>query len=253
MNLNLTNKIFLVTGGDKGIGRGIVKALAVENAIPVIIGKSEIDNKKALETIDNKGFQLVADISKPEECRNAIKKIIERYNCIDGLVNNEGINDAVDLENGNYENYISTLRRNLVQCYLVAHYAVPYLKLSKGAIVNIGSKTVETGQVNTSGYSESNGGRNGLTREWAVELLDYRIRVNAVIVAKCYTHMHNKRTEIFENSGEKLKSITDQIPLEQRMAKIEEIAAMVVFLLSERSGHTTGQIIHVDGGSIYQD
>ncbi len=65
--------------------------------------------------------------------------------------------------------------------------------------------------------------------------------------------MHNKRTEIFENSGEKLKSITDQIPLEQRMAKIEEIAAMVVFLLSERSGHTTGQIIHVDGGSIYQD
>lgn len=253
MNLTLDNKLIIVTGGAKGIGEGIVKALAAENAIPVIVGRKEADNLKTLESIGNKGFQVVAELTKPEECENAVKKIVEKYNRIDGLVNNAGVNDGVGLEKGNYDQFAASLHKNLVHYYLMAHHALPYLKKSRGAIVNIGSKTAETGQGNTSAYAASNGGRNALTREWAVELLPYSIRVNAVIVAECYTPLYQTWIKTFGNPEEKLKSITEKIPLENRMTTTEEIANMVVFLLSERSSHTTGQIIHVDGGYVHLD
>ena len=253
MNLHLDNKIIIVTGGAKGIGEGIVKTLAEENAIPVIVGRNERDNLKTLESIDNKGFQVAAELTRPEECENAVRKIIEKYNRIDGLVNNAGVNDGVGLEHGNYEDFIASIHKNLVHYYLMAHHALPYLIKSKGSIVNIGSKTAETGQGNTSAYAASNGGRNALTREWAVELLKYNIRVNAVIVAECFTPLYEKWIETFEHPEEKLESITKKIPLEKRMTTSEEIANMVVFLLSERSSHTTGQIIHVDGGYVHLD
>ncbi len=253
MNLHLDKKIIIVTGGAKGIGEGIVRALAEENAIPVIVGRNERDNLKVLETIDNKGLQVVAELTRPQECEKAIKAIVEKYNRIDGLVNNAGVNDGVGLEHGNYEDFIASIHKNLVHYYLMAHHALPYLIKSKGSIVNIGSKTAETGQGNTSAYAASNGGRNALTREWAVELLQYNIRVNAVIVAECFTPLYEKWIKTFENPEEKLKSITEKIPLEKRMTTSEEIANMVVFLLSERSSHTTGQIIHVDGGYVHLD
>ncbi len=87
----------------------------------------------------------------------------------------------------------------------MAHHALPYLKKSKGAIVNIGSKTAETGQGNTSAYAASNGGRNALTREWAVELLKYGIRVNEVVVAECYTPLYEKWIKTFDDPGAKIE------------------------------------------------
>ena len=253
MNLNLDQKIIIVTGGAKGIGEGIVKVLAAENAIPVIVGRKEEDNLKTIESIGSKGFQVVAELTKPEECENAVRKIIEKFNRIDGLVNNAGVNDGVGLEKGNYEQFVASLHKNLIHYYLMAHHALPYLKRSKGAIVNIGSKTAETGQGNTSAYAASNGGRSALTREWAVELLEYGIRVNEVVVAECFTPLYESWIKTFDNPEEKLKSITEKIPLGKRMTTAEEIANMVVFLLSERSSHTTGQIIHVDGGYVHLD
>jgi L-fucose dehydrogenase len=157
------------------------------------------------------------------------------------------------LEKGSYESFIASLHKNLVHYYLMAHYALPALIKSKGPIVNIGSKVAETGQGNTSAYAASNGGRNALTREWAVELLKYGIRVNAVIVAECYTPLYDKWIKTLPNPEEKLRSITEKIPLGKRMTTEEEIANMVVFLLSERSSHTTGQLIHVDGGYTHLD
>ena len=130
---------------------------------------------------------------------------------------------------------------------------MPYLKESKGSIVNIGSKTAETGQGGTSAYAASNGGRNALTREWAVELLKYGIRVNAVIVAECYTPLYDKWIKTLPNPEETLQKITEKIPLGNRMTTAEEIANMVVFLISKRSSHTTGQLIHVDGGYVHLD
>jgi len=256
MQLSLTQKIIIVTGGAKGIGLGICKVLAEENAIPFIVGRNENDNIKAVEelkAIGKESHQVVADLTKPEDCKRAVEAVITKFGRIDGLVNNAGVNDGVGLENGNYEDFAASLHKNLVHYYLMAQHALPYLKESKGAIVNIGSKTAETGQGGTSAYAASNGGRNALTREWAVELLKYSIRVNAVIVAECYTPLYETWINTFENKEEKLAAITKNIPLENRMTTAEEIANMVVFLLSEKSSHTTGQLIYVDGGYTHLD
>jgi L-fucose dehydrogenase len=253
MDLNLKDKVIIVTGGAKGIGEGITQVLANEGAIPVIVGRSESDNNQTLKKIGGKGFQVVAELTNPEECRVAVEAVIKKYNRIDGLVNNAGVNDGVNLENGSYEAFMSSLHKNLVHYYLVAHYALPLLKKSKGAIVNIGSKTAETGQGGTSAYAAANGGRNALTREWAVELLKYNIRVNAVIVAESFTPLYEKWIKTFPNPEEKLKKITEKIPFENRMTTPEEIANMVAFLLSEKSSHTTGQLIYVDGGYVHLD
>jgi len=252
MNLGLKNKIILVTGGAKGIGAGITKSLASEGAIPVVVGRDATDNETIIKEIGS-GFAISAELTHPEACENAVNATIEKFGRIDGLVNNAGVNDGVGLEKGNYESFIASLHKNIVHYYLMAHHALPELIKSKGAIVNIGSKVAETGQGNTSAYAASNGGRNALTREWAVELLKYGIRVNAVIVAECYTPLYEKWIKTLPNPEEKLRSITDKIPLGKRMTTAEEIADMVVFLLSERSSHTTGQLIHVDGGYTHLD
>ena len=252
MDLQLKNKIIIVTGGAKGIGAGITKSLAAEGAIPVVVGRDEKDNDAIIKEIGT-GFGVTAELTHPEDCENAVKSTIERFGRIDGLVNNAGINDGIGLEKGNYEAFIASLHKNLVHYYLMAHYALPELIKSKGSIVNIGSKVAETGQGSTSAYAASNGGRNALTREWAVELLKYGIRVNAVIVAECYTPLYDKWIKTLPNPEEKLKSITEKIPLGKRMTTAEEIASMVVFLLSEKSSHTTGQLIHVDGGYTHLD
>jgi L-fucose dehydrogenase len=253
MNLNLKDKVIIVTGGAKGIGLGISKVLANEGAIPVIIGRKEADNITAVKEIGGLAKYVTAELTNPQACEQAVKQVIADCGRIDGVVNNAGVNDGVGLEKGNYESFIASLHKNLVHYYLIVHHALPELIKSKGAIVNIGSKTAETGQGNTSAYAASNGGRNALTREWAVELLKYGIRVNAVIVAECYTPLYETWIKTFENPEEQLKLITAKIPFENRMTTAEEIANMVAFLLSDKSSHTTGQLIYVDGGYTHLD
>ncbi|MCE7040479.1 SDR family oxidoreductase [Dyadobacter sp. CY312] len=256
MDLQLKDKVVIVTGGAKGIGEGIVYTLAAEGAIPVIVGRNAADNQKVVDDLAVKGFrsfQVAAELTLPEASKNAVDVVLKEFGRIDGLVNNAGVNDGVGLENGNYEDFIASLHKNVVHYYLMAQHALPALKESKGAIVNISSKTAETGQGGTSAYAAANGGRNALTREWAVELLKYGIRVNAVIVAECWTPLYERWIETLPNPKEKLESIVANIPLENRMTTAEEIANMTVFLLSKQSSHTTGQLIYVDGGYVHLD
>jgi L-fucose dehydrogenase len=256
MNLELKDKVIIVTGGAKGIGEGIVKMLAAEGAIPFIIGRNEADNRATLSAVvaaGGKAYQTVAELTLPADCEAAVGAVIRTCGRIDGLVNNAGVNDGIGLEAGTYEDFMASLHRNLVHYYLIAHYALPELKKTKGAIVNISSKTAETGQGGTSAYAAANGGRNALTREWAVELLKYGIRVNAIIVAECWTPLYERWIRTLPDPEAKLKTITQNIPLEHRMTTSEEIANMTAFLLSRRSSHTTGQLIHVDGGYVHLD
>ena len=256
MDLQLKNKVIIVTGGAKGIGEGIVRVLADEGAIPIIIGRNQHDNANLVNELNSKAmnaWQVTVDLTDPASSEIAIKAVIEKFGRIEGLVNNAGVNDGIGLEKGDYPRFMESLHKNLVHYYLMAHFALPELIKSKGAIVNITSKTAETGQGNTSAYAAANGGRNALTREWAVELLKYKIRVNAVVVAECYTPAYETWIQTLAEPEIKLKEINSKIPFENRMTTAIEIANAVVFLLSDISSHTTGQIIHVDGGYVHLD
>ena len=256
MDLYLKDKVIIVTGGSAGIGRGISMALAKEGAIPFIIGrtKEKVDAcVKEIQTLGGKVGKAYAELTDAHECENAVKSALEQFGQIDGLVNNAGVNDSVGLEHGSVEDFVKSLHKNLTHYYTMAKLVLPELKKNKGAIVNIGSKTSVTGQGGTSGYAAANGGRNALTREWAVELLPYSIRVNAIIVAECYTPLYDKWIKTFDNPEEKLAEITKNIPLENRMTSEQEIADTALFLLSSRSSHTTGQLLYVDGGYTHLD
>lgn len=256
MDLGLHDKVILVTGGAKGIGLGVALVLAEEGALPVIVGRNPADNKAAVEAVAAAGgtaWSVTADLNETANCQRAVQATIDKFGRIEGLVNNAGVNDGVNLEHGDTDRFIASLRKNLLHYYEMAHFALPELKKSKGAIVNIGSKVAETGQGGTSAYAAANGGRNALTREWAVELAKYSIRVNAVIVAECWTPMYATWLATVPNPEETRRQIEARIPFEHRMTTCGEIADTVAFLLSKRSGHTTGQLIHVDGGYVHLD
>ncbi|QDL54536.1 SDR family oxidoreductase [Rhodoferax aquaticus] len=254
MDLHLQDKVVIVTGGASGIGAAISLTLAQEGAIPVVFGKSAMTSEFSaqLQAVAPRHWFVQVELSDESACKAAVAQVLAQFGRLDGLVNNAGINDNIGLDAGR-DAFVGSLERNLIHYYTMAHYCVPHLKMSKGAIVNVSSKTAVTGQGNTSGYCASKGAQLSLTREWAAALLNDGVRVNAVIPAEVMTPLYARWIDSFENPQEKLAEITAKIPLGHRMTTSEEIARMSVFLLSDASAHTTGQWVFVDGGYTHLD
>ena len=195
MDLGLKDKVFIVTGGAKGIGEAITRELVNEQAIPVIVGRSKEASKALVSDIKKGGgrcLNMLQDLGKDDVCREVVERTLEVFGRIDGIVNNAGVNDGVGLENGNPSAFMESVKTNLSHYYDLVHYALKPLKASKGAVVNISSKTAFTGQGGTSGYAASKGAQLALTRVWAVELAPYEIRVNAIIPAEVNTPQYDK-------------------------------------------------------------
>ena len=256
MDLQLKGKVVVITGGAKGIGAATARACASEGGVPVVVDQdAEAGNllRSELRSSGKTSGLICVDLSVAKNCSSAVEQTLREFGRLDVLVNNAGVNDKVGLEQGSPEKYMSSLQRNLLHYYNMAHYSLPALKKSRGSIVNVASKTAVTGQGNTSGYASSKGAILALTREWAVELLLYGIRVNAVVPAEVMTPLYQQWLETFPNPEEKLKQIVAKIPLGKRMTQPEEIAAMVLFLISGQTGHITGQHLFVDGGYVHLD
>ena len=256
MDLQLKDKVVLITGGAKGIGEAISRGCAREGAIPVVVDKDAEAGKRLQMDLVVAGAtcsMISADVLSVESCRAAVEQTIKEYGRLDVLVNNVGANDNVGLENGTPEKFVTSLRLNLFHYYNMAHFALPALKKSQGCILNIASKVAVTGQGGTSGYTSAKGAILSLTRDWAAELLSCGIRVNALVPAEVITPLYKQWVSTFPNPEEKLAHIVSKIPLGKRMTQPSEIAAMALFLISSQASHITGQHVFVDGGYTHLD
>jgi|SRR5690606_16780529 len=256
MDLKIKDKVIIITGGTKGIGESITREVANEDGIPVFIGRNKKNGELLLNELKNAGKKshyIQVDLNEKQACKKAVDEVIKKYGRIDALINNAGKNDSIGLEHGSPEAFEKSLTGNLNHYYEMAHYCLDNLKKVKGSIVNISSKTALTGQGGTSGYAAAKGAQLALTREWAVELLPYEIRVNAVIPAEVMTPLYESWLNTFSNPDKKLYDIIQKIPLGKRMTTKEEIAHMVLFLISEKASHITGQHLYVDGGYTHLD
>ena len=256
MDLGLRDKVVIVTGGGVGIGAAISHACAAEGAIPVIVNHDGDTIQANLEIMraNAQPFGFIPMwLDSPESCRTAVEQTLAQFGRIDALVNNIGVNDNVGLEHGTPERFMTSLQNNLWHYYAMAHFCLPSLKQARGSIVNTASKVAVTGQGGTSGYAAAKGAQLALTREWAVELAPFGIHVNAVVPSEVWTPAYETWLATFAHPEEKRAAITRNIPLGARMTTPAEIASAVVFLLSDRSAHTTGQHLFVDGGYVHLD
>ncbi len=255
MDLGLKGKVALVSGGASGIGEFIVRTLIEEGCLVGIIGRSIEKGNKLTHEIDPTGTQTLfisAELTQDAECKKAVDATIAKFGKLDLLVNNAGLNDGASLEKSPSA-FMDSIQKNLFHYFALTHYSLEQIKKNQGSILNIASKTAVTGQGGTSGYAASNAAQLGLTREWAVDLLPYEVRVNAIVPAEVATPQYDSWIQTLKNPEETLKKITDKIPFGKRMTTSQEIADMAVFLLSKRASHITGQWIFVDGGYTHLD
>lgn len=256
MDLNIQDKVYIVSGGSKGIGEGITRAIAAEDGIVVMATRSKGVTETLAEDLQAKGQvvdYVIGDLQDEGQCEKIVKHTVNKFGRIDGIINNAGVNDGASLEKGPAA-FRASINLNLFHYFDLVHYALPYLKESKGSIINISSKVALTGQGNTSGYAAAKGAQLGLTREWAAALLPHSIRVNAILPAEVMTPLYRRWLDTsFDDPVAKEKEIISKIPFEHRMTTSDEIAALAVFLLSDKSGHTTGQFLFADGGYVHLD
>ena len=252
MDLGLRDKIVLVTGGAKGIGAATVKAFLAEDCKVVIVDRDTEAGPVLAKSSGSKARFVEADLTNLKSCKQAVEQTVSWFGGLDVLVNNAGFNDGLGLETSP-EDFMTSVKNNLLHVYAMTHYALPQIRKGPGCILNLGSKVSVTGQGKTSAYAAAKGAISALTREWAVALAPEKVRVNCVIPAECITDQYEQFFQTQTNPEAAKKTIADIVPFEQRLTTPEEIAQTIVFLASDRSSHTTGQLIFVDGGYTHFD
>jgi L-fucose dehydrogenase len=255
MDLKLKNRVAIVTGGARGIGEATAKCFAQEGAIPVIVDRNKETGMQVanmLEAQYKKALFVKAELMNENDCRHAVEAALDAFGRIDIVINNAGTNDGASIEKGP-EEFMKSIQLNLFHYFAVVNYALTELKKNQGAIVNVGSHVADTGQGSTSGYAAAKGAIKALTREWAVALSPYNVRVNCVVPGSVWTPLYDEWIQTFDNPEVQKRKVARMIPLGRRFTQPEEIADTIVFLASERSSHTTGQMVYPDGGYVHLD
>jgi 3-oxoacyl-[acyl-carrier protein] reductase len=249
LSLQFSDKVTIVTGGGRGIGRSIALRFAEAGSDIVIF---DVLKQEAADTINcvisrgKKGTFYQVDVTKESEVSEAVKKVLDEYRKIDFLVNNAGITSRFSFTELPTQIWQKTLSVNLTGAFFCCKAIVPAMINQKsGRIVLISSGSAITGSGGGAHYASSKGGVNSLVRALSRELASYNILVNGVAPRNIKTGtLGDIHTE------EQLKNLTKRISL-KRLGTPEEVANVVLFLCSSLSAYITGQIILVDGGRTF--
>lgn len=240
------NKVALITGSSKGIGKAIAINLAKNGYSVVINCKNSIDKLdetfKEIQNITKNVLAIKCDISNYDDCQNMYNEIIKKFGKIDILVNNAGISYVGLFNEMLPKDWQNILKTNLEGTINISHFAVKdMLKRKSGNIINISSIWGNIGASCEVIYSASKGGINSFTKALAKELAPSNIIVNAISCGAIETEMND-----FLSEQEK-KDFANEIPL-MRFGKPEEVANLCLYLISSKNSYLTGQIINLDGG-----
>ncbi len=247
--LDFTNKVVLITGSTRGIGRATAELFARQNATVVINGREKETVAAATEEFRERGKEVMgiaADVSNVREAEAMVEEIIQKFGRMDILVNNAGINVKNQIENINEEEWERIMKVNLGGVFTVTRTVIPHMRnKGGGCIINVSSYAALTSWSFFRGvhYSASKGGIIALTKSLAKEVGKFNIRVNAVMPGLIQTDFTKP---ILENS-ELLAKINEAIAL-RRPGLPKEIAAVCLFLASDMASYVTGEIIPVNGG-----
>lgn len=244
--MNFQNKVVLVTGSSRGIGRSIAVKFAKEGANVIINYRSNETEAKAITEIissyNSNCMCIKADVSKEQDVKKMIDTIIEKYGHIDVLVNNAGIAIDTDFQDRHVKDWQETLNTNLIGVFLTSKYAGKYMLENKyGKIINISSTNgIDTLYPYSIDYDASKAGIINMTKNLAIQFAPY-VNVNAVAPGWVDTGMNDELSKSY------LKSEMEKILL-KRFAEPEEIADVILFLASDKARYIDGEIIRVDGG-----
>ena len=242
----LENKVAVITGASRGIGRQIARSMAEEGAVVIInYNGSKARADEAAEEIRSFGGQAETyqcDVSDFNQAAGLMEYVVKTYGRVDILVNNAGITRDNLLMKMSEEEFDAVLNTNLKGAFnCIRHVSRQMIKQRSGKIINISSVSGVLGNAGQANYSASKAGIIGLTKSAAREMASRNITVNAIAPGFIDTEMTQVLSESVRMAAEA------QIPM-KRFGKTEDIANMAVFLASEKAGYITGQVIHVDGG-----
>jgi len=243
--MKLKNKTVIITGGSGGIGLGTAEFFVKEGANVVITAKDPKKLESALGKLEN-SIAIPADIRNENEVNGVVKKTLEKFGKIDILVNNAGVFPDFKIMDKISENeWSKIIDINLSGTFRFTKAVVPFMKKTGGSIINMGSvaglKAFENFPADA--YSASKAAIILLTKAWAVEYAEFKIRFNCICPAVVETNMTNS----WLSSKEKMKETIDEHPL-KRIGTVEDIAKAILYFASDDSSWTTGAILAVDGG-----
>jgi len=249
----LSDKVILITGASKGIGLGCALSCLKHGAQVALLARNpaaaKADIVAAGFSFDKDALPVFVDVRDAQGMEVAITKTVERFGRLDGLINNAGWHPpAMTIDDTSLEAFEALLKLNLTSTFLGCKYAVPHLRKTRGAIVNMSSEVALIGQGAAPAYVTTKAGQIGLTRALALDLAPDGVRVNAICPAGVMTPLMQEWAATQYDAKAALKQVDSWHPL-GRMATIDEIGEVCTFLLSAEAAFMTGQAICPDGGA----
>ena len=249
MKYNLKNKVILITGASKGIGKAIATKLVENDARVLLLSRDENTLKKINYNFNKNGIQSIyksIDVSNLSDLMDAVEYAKETWGTIDGIINNAGITDDNLIVRMKPESFDAIIDVNLKGVFNgIKSVAKSMIRNNYGRIINITSVVAQTGNKGQANYAASKSGIIGMTKSVAKELAPKNITVNSIAPGYIETDM----TEKLSDSNK--EQLLNSIPL-NRLGNPDDIASMVCFLLSDEAGYITGQTINIDGGMVMQ-
>ena len=248
--MKLKDKVAIITGSSKGIGEGIARVFSNEGAKVVIVCRNEEEGTsmaKQLGSDEGRAIFVKTDVTDSESIQNLIDVTIREFGKLDILVNNAGYHISKNIEQTTEEDWDFLQKTNLYSTFRCSKYAVPYLKKTQGNIIHISSMVGLVGQPNSVAYSATKGGQISMTRSMAIDLAEYKIRVNAICPGWVQTPLVDDWFSQQEDEEAAKRYIFGQHPL-GRIGTIEDCGLAALYLASSDSSFVTGITLNLDGG-----